>query len=76
MTTTNYFGNMSTLAKRGAVAALFGSMTAILVSCGGSGTTGGNPLTNGTLAILPKYWFLYANTPTTINIAGGMDPTS
>lgn len=74
MAINKYFGNMSTLAKRGAVAALFGSMTAILVSCGGSGTTGGNPLTNGTLAILPNTGSFYANVPTTINIAGGVGP--
>jgi hypothetical protein len=69
-----YFGNLSTLAKRGVVAALFGSMTALLVSCGGSGTTGGNPLTNGTLSILPNSGSLYANVPVTLNVAGGIGP--
>ena len=74
MAINKYFGNLSTLAKRGVVAALFGSMTALLVSCGGSGTTGGNPLTNGTLSILPSTGTLYANVPVTLNVAGGTGP--
>ncbi len=74
MTIINYFGNLRTLAKRSATVALFGSVTAMLVSCGGSGTTGGNPLTNGTLAILPNTGSLYANVPITLNVAGGIGP--
>jgi hypothetical protein len=56
------------------MAALVGSMSAILVSCGGSGAAGGDPLTNGTLSILPNTGSFYANVPTTINVAGGVGP--
>ncbi len=74
MAINNYLGNLSGLAKRGAIAALLGSMTALLVSCGGGGTTGGNPLTNGLLTILPSTGSLYANVPVTLNVAGGRPP--
>jgi len=69
-----YFGNISTLAKRGAMTALLGSMTALLVSCGGGGTQGGAPTAAGTLSILPSTGSLYANVPYTFNIAGGRAP--
>ena len=74
MAINKYFGNLSTLVKRGAMAALFGSMTAMLVSCGGGGAAGGNPLTSGTLGILPNTGSLYAGVPVTINVAGGTGP--
>ena len=71
MTITKYFGNLSTLAKRGLMAALLGSMSAILVSCGGGGADPGTPQQNGGLAIIPATGTLYANVPFTINIVGG-----
>ncbi|MEO8385646.1 MAG: hypothetical protein ABI583_10415 [Betaproteobacteria bacterium] len=74
MAINKYFGNLSTLVTRGATAALFSLMTAMLVSCGGGGADGGNPLTNGTLSILPNTGSLYANVPITINVAGGRGP--
>ena len=74
MAINKYFGNISTLAKRGAMTALLGSMTALLVSCGGGGTQGGAPTAAGTLSILPSTGSLYANVPYTFNIAGGRAP--
>ena len=74
MAINTYFGNLSILVKRGAIAALLGSMAAILASCGGSGTVGGSPLTNGALSMLPTTANFYANVPVTLNIAGGRAP--
>ena len=74
MTIIKYFGNLNTLAKRAATAALFGSMTALLVSCGGSGVDTGGPLNNGLLSILPSNATFYANVPATLTVAGGTGP--
>ena len=74
MAINKYFGNLITLAKRGVTAALFGSMTALLISCGGSGVNNGTPQQNGSLSILPDTGSLYANIPYTFNIAGGKQP--
>lgn len=74
MTITKYFGNLSTLAKRGFQTALLGFMTVLLVSCGGGGVDNGSPLVNGTLSILPNTGSLYANVPMQFNIAGGRAP--
>ncbi len=74
MTIIKYFGNLSTLAKRGLQTALLGSITAMLVSCGGGGVDNGSPLVNGSLAILPNSGSLYANVPVQFDVAGGKPP--
>ncbi len=68
------FRSISSLAKRGAMAALLASMTTLLVSCGGGGTTGGDPRDTGALAIIPNTGSMYANVPQLFNIAGGRAP--
>ena len=74
MAINTYFGNMSTLAKRGLFAILLGSMSAILGSCGGGGAAGGDPLINGTLSLFPPTANFYANVPVNLSIAGGRGP--
>lgn len=73
MAINTYFRNFSTLVKRGAMLALFGSITALVASCGGGGTTS-DPRQVGDLAILPGSGTLYANVPQTFTIAGGRGP--
>lgn len=74
MATIIYFDNLSILTKRGLVAVLLGSMSAMLASCGGSGAAGGDPLKVGELSILPNTGSFYANVPITLNVAGGRGP--
>jgi len=69
-----YFRSISSLAKRGAMTALLGSMTTLLVSCGGGGTQGGDPTASGALAVIPNSGSLYANVPQLFNVAGGRGP--
>lgn len=68
------FRNTGIWVKRGAIAAIFGVMSSVLVSCGGSGAAGGSPTAAGALAILPDSGSLYANVQYTFNIAGGKPP--
>ncbi len=74
MATHTYFGNLSTLAKRGVFAATLSSIVLILGSCGGGGAAGGDPLKIGDLSILPNTGSIYAFVPFTINVAGGKAP--
>ena len=68
------FRNTGIWVKRGAIAAIFGAMSAVMVSCGGGGAAGGAPTAVGTLAILPDSGTMYANVPQLFNIAGGKAP--
>ena len=68
------FRNTGIWVKRGAIAAIFGAMSAVMVSCGGGGAAGGAPTATGTLAILPESGTMYANVPQLFNIAGGKSP--
>ena len=74
MATINSYRNNATWVKRGTMIAIFGVMAALLGSCGGGGVSGGDPLKNGTLSILPNTGSLYANVPVTLNVAGGTGP--
>lgn len=60
--------------KCGAIAATFGAMSMLLLSCGGGGTQGGSPTQSGTLAFLPETGSMYANNPFIVNVAGGRCP--
>lgn len=73
MTIINFFGNLSTLAKRGLTVALLGSTAALLASCGGGGATPSVTLT-GPLGMLPDSGSLYANVPVTFTVSGGKPP--
>ncbi|MEP7154835.1 MAG: hypothetical protein ABI905_03625 [Betaproteobacteria bacterium] len=76
MTIINFFGNLSTLAKRAVTAGLLGSMTAVLVSCGGGGAGPVTPIppTTTPLVLLPDSGTMYANVSQTFQVLGGQKP--
>jgi len=74
-----FFSNTGSWAKRAAFIALFGAMSSLLVSCGGSGTASTTPTVPPTppvitLSVLPTAADVFPGVPVEFTITGGTAP--
>ena len=79
MAIKTFFSSTGSWAKRAALVAMFGAMSSLLVSCGGSGTASTTPTTPPTppvipFAIFPAAQDVFPDTPIDFTINGGTAP--